>query len=117
MAVMLGMAAILLFYYFTDPAISRFMPQCLFHRLTGLNCPGCGSQRFFHAMLHGDVTQAIGHNLLLVIAIPYLAILLITTLMPNRFPRLSRIIYSQMGIISAGAVIILWTIIRNIFSI
>ena len=36
---------------------------CLFHTLTGLECPGCGMIRAFHAISHGDFAAAINHNI------------------------------------------------------
>ena len=39
--------------FFFDPALTPFYPQCAFHRLTGLNCPGCGATRALYALLHG----------------------------------------------------------------
>ncbi|RZK22967.1 MAG: DUF2752 domain-containing protein [Hymenobacter sp.] len=60
-------------YYGLDPARYPF-PRCPFYLLTGLFCPGCGSQRATHALLHGHVGQAAGLNLLAVAALPLLAI-------------------------------------------
>lgn len=37
---------------------------CLFHHLTGLDCPGCGMTRAFHALSHGDFCEAVELNLL-----------------------------------------------------
>ena len=41
--------------------------------LSGLYCPGCGSTRALHALLHGDLVQALAMNPLLVLAAPVLA--------------------------------------------
>lgn len=35
--------AVAVVYFLFDPLESPYMPQCLFKRLTGLSCPGCGS--------------------------------------------------------------------------
>ena len=49
--------------FFFDPALTPFYPQCAFHRLTGLNCPGCGATRGLYALLHGRWRQALQDNL------------------------------------------------------
>lgn len=49
------------------------LPACPFHALTGLYCPGCGSTRSLHALLHGDLATALAMNPLLVVALPLLA--------------------------------------------
>ncbi|MFD1467703.1 DUF2752 domain-containing protein [Hymenobacter caeli] len=65
----LGLAAV---YFAFDPARHPF-PRCPWQWLTGLYCPGCGSQRAFHALLHGHVGRAAGLNLLAVAYAPVLA--------------------------------------------
>lgn len=37
---------------------------CIFHALTGLECPGCGMTRAFHAIMHGHLQEAVEFNLL-----------------------------------------------------
>ena len=61
-AVMLSSVAV----FFFNPATTRFYPVCEFHRLTGLNCPGCGMTRGFYALLHGDILTALHDNVLVI---------------------------------------------------
>lgn len=63
-------AAVLLFVF--DPAASSVFPPCVFHALTGLHCPGCGSLRAFHSLLHGEVLRALAFNPLTTAAVPLL---------------------------------------------
>lgn len=55
-----------------DPNTSSAYPQCPLRLLTGWDCAGCGGLRATHALLTGDVVRAADHNLLLVIAAPFL---------------------------------------------
>lgn len=50
------------------------MPKCPVKLLTGLYCPGCGSQRALHSVLHGQFSQAIMYNPFYLIAIPLICI-------------------------------------------
>jgi hypothetical protein len=65
-------AATVLYSY--SPTSYGFYPPCLFHTLTSLHCPGCGSTRCVHALLHGDFRQAAAYNMLLVVSLPFLAV-------------------------------------------
>ena len=58
-----GIAATVFFF---NPSAHKFYPVCQFHRLTGLNCPGCGMTRALYALLHGDFSTALRDNALLV---------------------------------------------------
>jgi Protein of unknown function (DUF2752) len=68
---MLGIATIVFLF---NPATHKIYPVCQFHRLTGLNCPGCGMTRALYALLHGDVLTALHDNALFVFALGTLAI-------------------------------------------
>jgi len=63
-----AMAAGVLVFFF-NPATHHFYPVCQFHRLTGLNCPGCGMTRALYALLHGHFADALRDNALLVLAL------------------------------------------------
>ena len=70
-AAFLGVAAVVFFF---NPSSYGFYPICLFHQLTGLNCPGCGATRSFYALLHGHFQQAIKDNALFVLSLAATAI-------------------------------------------
>ena len=74
--VVAGIATLLALIYAFDPSAptSRF-PPCFFHMLTGLDCPGCGTTRGLHALLHGDVVTAWNFNALMFFALPTVALL------------------------------------------
>lgn len=52
--------------FFFNPAAYPFYPVCQFHRLTGLNCPGCGMTRAAYELLHGEWRAALHDNVLFV---------------------------------------------------
>ncbi|MEA2162834.1 MAG: hypothetical protein QOK37_961 [Thermoanaerobaculia bacterium] len=60
--------------YRFDPETVHFFPRCVFHQLTGLQCPGCGTTRALHHLLHGDVAGAFHYNAMLFVVAPFGAI-------------------------------------------
>ncbi len=70
-AVLLAAAAGLVLFWF-DPRQYHFYPVCLFHRATGLLCPGCGALRALHQLLHGHLAAAFRFNPMLVLSLPLL---------------------------------------------
>jgi hypothetical protein len=66
----LAVGATYLFIF--EPGKTGFFPACPFRALTGFTCPGCGSTRGLHRLLHGDVVAAFQFNPLLVLALPFL---------------------------------------------
>lgn len=112
--IIMAVAAIAAAIYFAfDPMESPWMPKCMLHALTGLDCPGCGSQRAIHALLHGDIGAALRANALLVASIPFLLLMLYAELFRNRVPRLFRLIYRPLSVWIMLIVIVGWGIIRN----
>jgi len=55
------------------PSIWSIIPPCLFHRMTGYYCPGCGATRSVYALLHGRI----GASFFYYPAIPVALLLLI----------------------------------------
>ena len=75
-------AGILLLFFF-DPATTSFYPPCLFKTVLGVQCPGCGSLRAAHQVLHGNVSAAWALNKPLLIALPLAAAISLFTLLRN----------------------------------
>lgn len=127
--VITAIAAVAL-YTAIDPESSVFFPKCPFHMLTGLECPGCGSQRAIHSLLNGDIAAAIHYNLLIVLSIPYLLLLAILeiakhiilstkpldrtkTKLLTAISRIIGFLYHGKAILTVIAIILLFWIFRN----
>jgi len=67
--------AVYLFVF--EPGKTGLFPVCLFRLVTGYTCPGCGSTRAMHQLLHGHVVAAFMLNPLFMLAIPLLLYALI----------------------------------------
>jgi hypothetical protein len=65
------------YLFIFEPGKSGFFPACPFRFLTGFTCPGCGSARALHHILHGHFDTAFTFNPLLLLAIPFLLFALI----------------------------------------
>ena len=53
-------------FFVLDPAGHQVFPKCIFHSATGYYCPGCGSQRAIHELLHLNFAASIQNNLLII---------------------------------------------------
>lgn len=105
------------FYFKFDPLSVSFMPRCIFHELTGLDCAGCGSQRMLHALLHGDLQGAFRANAFLTAMLPGIAFLIWLETRRTKLPRLYKKVYSPALIIVTVIALVAWMIIRNILKI
>lgn len=115
MAIIAGVAAIVAgFYLIVDPAASPFAPKCFFRMLTGWECPGCGSQRMLHALLHGEMGAAWKANPFLLCALPGIAFWIWVDIVPDGYPRLYKILNSVPFIIGVLTAIIIWGVVRNL---
>jgi hypothetical protein len=109
----LSLISVVLYRY--DPARVSFYPGCAFRELTGLNCPGCGSMRAAHQLLHGHLKAALHLNPLMVLALPFIGAYFISAgayhIMGKRMPRI--FVSPMWGWVLLGVVIAYW-ILRNI---
>lgn len=67
----LVLGLLLLFgYYYLNKRFGLSI-SCMFYKITGLYCPGCGITRCFFAILEGDFYKAFMYNQLVFILIPF----------------------------------------------
>jgi hypothetical protein len=101
--------------YWFDPVAAVWFPKCPFYVLTGWHCPGCGTTRAAHALLHGDLPQALAYNALFVCAAPLLLGLSIG-LVVSRQATWSRWTtnISHRWIWLIVALLVVFTVVRNI---
>ena len=109
---LLGVVLALLFRF--DPAHHAFYPFCVFHRMTGLQCPGCGGLRAVHHLLHGEIWTAFRYNELVVLGAPWAAWLIVRRWRHGPGPRkMSPRQQARWGWIAVAVLIGFW-IVRNL---
>lgn len=109
----LAVTVIVVIYGTLNPAETPF-PRCPFLLLTGWQCPGCGSQRAIHALLHGNLLQAWNYNAALVCSIPLLSLMVFAALNRERLCRLYNILNSSTACLVWLVSLIGWAIFRNL---
>jgi hypothetical protein len=98
--------------FFLNPATSWIFPPCFFHKATGLYCPGCGSTRALHCLMHGKVYEAMRNNALIVLALPLFGGLLLFRAASRRTATASRWRWRWVALLLA--VLVLFGVVRNI---
>lgn len=101
------------YYYGHDPASSP-APKCMFRLLTGYDCPGCGSQRALHALLHGRVAQAWAYNPFVFFAVPAAVFYLVVEARRRVAPRLHAAAVHPAVIAGILVAVVAYTVLRNV---
>lgn len=70
-AVVAAMGAACAYTAIVNPNESSAYPQCPLRLVTGVDCAMCGGLRATHALLGGNVIQALRQNLLVVLLAPF----------------------------------------------
>jgi hypothetical protein len=103
--------ALTVFYFYHDPSAHSFGPKCLIHETTSWYCWGCGGQRAFHALLHGQFAQAFQNNLLVYLVVFVLSIAYYSELFDDF--RLFKYLRNRYFVIFLIIFVAAFTIIRN----
>ena len=114
-----GVGIILALLYCFNPTETALAPKCIFRAVTGWSCPGCGMQRFLHAFMHGRILEAFRYNYLLLILLPYLALIFAERLLlkGERQQHWKNIIEGPRMAMVMCIIAPAWFIIRNIMNI
>jgi len=89
-----------------SPMFNIHIP-CIFKKVTGLDCPGCGMTRAILALLDGDIYQAFRWNMLVFILAPLIALYLVLE-RKKIFPTFNKILMGKMFVLTG-----LFFILRN----
>jgi hypothetical protein len=102
------------FVYCFSPSEHSFYPRCLFHALTGLQCPGCGATRALYQLLHLHFRGALHYNALFTVLAPfallwfgywYYSVMRLEHSPTIRMPR--------AAIVCCCVVVLVFTVVRN----
>lgn len=112
---LIGLVMVAVLFFILDPEEQPVFPRCIFHSFSGYYCPGCGSQRAIHNLLHLNFSGVVHNNILflpagLVIVYHYLHPLL------NRLFnwRLPNIFYMKNTPWIIFGIILLFWVLRNL---
>ena len=113
----LGLAALpcLALVYARNPEEQGFYPICVFYGLTGRHCPGCGTLRGLHQLLHGNLIAAFGYNPYSMLALPIIGYAFLSALMLTAYGRRlpAPFIHPALIWVLLAAVLAFW-VLRNV---
>ncbi len=66
-----ALAGCLVLWWF-EPGQASYFPRCSTFQLTGMHCPGCGTQRAIHHLMNGRFLLAMHYNPLVVLKSPWI---------------------------------------------
>jgi len=102
-------------FFILNPDDQPVFPRCIFYSLSGYYCPGCGSQRAIHHLLHLNIAGVVQNNILFLPAVLAIAYHFVHHLLNRWFNwKLPNIFYMKNtpGIILS--IILLYWVLRNL---
>ena len=106
------LAAVAIFYMLAKQGIGI---PCLFYKVTGLLCPGCGNSRAAMALLGLDIRSAFRYNLLF--PLEFLYIVWVYFFCCRRYLKEGRFSYQPPCIafdIFVLSLLVIWWVVRNL---
>lgn len=104
---------LLFYYYFLNTYFGFYIP-CIFHKITGLLCPGCGVSRMLLAMSRLDFISAFYFNPVIFCGLPFIIYMLLKQLFYYIIDNSLKITkVENILLILYLSILILYGIIRN----
>lgn len=104
-------------YFNFNPIAGKIpFPKCPTYTFLHLNCPGCGSQRAVHELLHLNIAKAFSYNPLFITTLPFLVYIFGVVLYNFVFDKKIKIkiLYSNTFAKALIYTVIIYSILRNL---
>jgi|JI8StandDraft_1071087.scaffolds.fasta_scaffold32111_2 hypothetical protein len=112
---LVGVVLFAAFVFIYNSKTMHFLPRCPFYWATGFYCPGCGTTRGLHRLLHGDISGALHANILMIITVPYILYSIAGYLLLNiAGKKLPTVVLKPIIIQLLAAFVIVFWVVRNI---
>lgn len=111
----LALFGMLALYIFWNPSETNMFPKCPVYAITGIYCPGCGSQRAAHKILNGNIIEGVRHNymiLLLAMVLLYQGFMYVVNDMLGK--NITNLLHKSKVTFSILIIVILFWVLRNI---
>ncbi len=114
-AVLVIFSILIAVYYWFDPSKEFFFIGCPLKSLTGLECAGCGVQRAFHELLHGNWRSAFLLNPLFILLLPVLILFILTSFFRSHplVNHLYGIFFGRKALFVLIVIILVFSLFRN----
>lgn len=103
-----------IFYFYFDPLEESFFPKCPFYSITGFYCPGCGSQRALHALIHLDILGVLKNNILFPLGLLIFGYNIVVQFFKYKGRKIKNLLYAKYTPIILLMIFIIFGILRNI---
>ena len=117
LAFMIVIIAGIYLYSRYNPEEYQWFPKCPVYLLTGYKCPGCGSQRAFYHLFHGEIATAFMYNPLMLLLAPYILTGIFLEYIANktnpRVVRLHNLLFGKWTLLALAVITLLFVILRN----
>ncbi|MFV0606175.1 MAG: DUF2752 domain-containing protein [Niabella sp.] len=108
--------AFYVYYNFNPTQHQGQFPTCPSRALFNIYCPGCGSQRAVHQLLHFHLKEAFKYNPLMVVMLPFTIALVVQYILRHFFNRYWKIgiVYNNTFLWFLFVLFVVYFILRNV---